>query len=388
MQWLTAVLAFATTMLIFSIIVSTLVETYHRARSKRQSGLKMMLEHFYDDVIRPYLSPTPEVLRPDFVKMMMKVRAPAMPSAAGASGGRAGDKSDTTQLNETSSPMQDLGYRWWRDLTYLPVETFMERLGTTEFKAVINRQFKADTDARGVALKDIAQKFELYGQEAGIYFERRARLVSVIIAMVVAWVFYVHPYELITTYLERPEIAASVAEQSDDALERLQAIEERLQVASDDASKAAADGTDPADLLSEIKEELDSARQELEPLRIAGAPIGWSLENSSCLEDLAKNEEEHTKQKNDCWVHIPNSISNFIWLILGGLLVGLGAPFWAKAIRQITQIQSVSKDLRGILKPGMRVATSVPLQTTTTDGEPPITTEAFTKSAAGKTESR
>ena len=45
MQWLTALLAFAVTMLIFAIIVSTFVEMIHRVMRHRSAGMKLMLEN-------------------------------------------------------------------------------------------------------------------------------------------------------------------------------------------------------------------------------------------------------------------------------------------------------------------------------------------------------
>ena len=51
MQWLTALLAFAVTMLMFAIIVSTLVEMVHRIFHLRALGMRLMLENLYNRVI-------------------------------------------------------------------------------------------------------------------------------------------------------------------------------------------------------------------------------------------------------------------------------------------------------------------------------------------------
>ena len=53
MQWLGAALAFATTMLFFSIVVSTLVEMIHRFAGLREKGLQLMLESLFKKVVEP-----------------------------------------------------------------------------------------------------------------------------------------------------------------------------------------------------------------------------------------------------------------------------------------------------------------------------------------------
>ena len=55
MQWLTALLAFATTMLLFAVVVSTMVEMVHRIFRLRRKGLRLMLENLYSRVIEPKL---------------------------------------------------------------------------------------------------------------------------------------------------------------------------------------------------------------------------------------------------------------------------------------------------------------------------------------------
>ncbi|OWK21644.1 hypothetical protein AJ88_18185 [Mesorhizobium amorphae CCBAU 01583] len=56
MQWLTALLAFATTMLMFAIVVSTLVEMIHRIFGLRAKGMQLMLGNLYSRVILPKLT--------------------------------------------------------------------------------------------------------------------------------------------------------------------------------------------------------------------------------------------------------------------------------------------------------------------------------------------
>ena len=332
MQWLTAILAFATTMLIFSMIVSTLVETIHRFLGSRSVGLKTMLQAFFRDVILPYYrgkESSGAMTSETFVNEMMGLRG-------------------TTAEAPESKPKD-----WYRQSLYLvtdlPVENFMERLGTTRFSAALDTAFQDRPEEREQALKDIAQKFELYGQESGVHFERKARSWSVLVAFFIAWFFYVHPYDLIQTFLKQPEVAAKVADLSDKSLEQfeqsIREISEKMPPAdtlqgAEEGSDSVADGDkeDLRELLKAIETDLEAANQTLKPLKESGVPIGWSPEKTACPFEKVEDPE-------DCWIKVPNNGIDFFWLIIGGLLVGLGAPFWAKAIRQITHIQGVSGSL-------------------------------------------
>ncbi len=377
MEWLTAILAFATTMLVFSMITTTIVETLHRLLGSRIFGLIMMLEHLYDNVMSAYLDDDQKhALREAFIRRMILVRSPAVaidtgnvdvpvtPSPVSTDEGIVGKiirslRTPWFWLHGASRTAHDLGVRQWHLLSDLPVEAFMERLGSSKFADVLNKKYENEPVVREQVLKDIAQKFELYGQEAGAYFERKARVFAIVIAMIVAWTFYVHPYHLIQTYLQQPEVAAKVAELKDDLLEEMEAI---------NGSLSGDSGTDEPS-----KKELADVEERLELLETAGAPVSWSIEKGSCWNG----------EKALCWLNLPKSEADIFWLLLGGLLVGLGAPFWAKSVRQIVEIQNAPKEIAKILKPEAQQG-SAQGQRTVPNAERPLTTEAFDAAAAGQ----
>ena len=261
----------------------------------------------------------------------------------------------------------------------------MERLGTSRFSAALDTTFKDRPEEREQALKDIAQKFELYGQESGVHFERKARSWSVLVAFFIAWFFYVHPYDLIQTFLKQPEVAAKVADLSDEAIEKAEETFQEInrKISGSEVLQAAAkddeaiDGSDQEALrmlLTQIQGDLDEANSKLEPLRNAGVPIGWLPSRTYCLFDDVKILE-------GCWIKVPNNGIDAFWLIIGGLLVGLGAPFWAKAIRQITHLQGVSGSLTKILKPAQSLQTNQ--HQPAAPNESSVAEEAFKAAATG-----
>ncbi|MEM9439022.1 MAG: hypothetical protein AAGA73_01105 [Pseudomonadota bacterium] len=363
MEWLTAILAFATTMLIFSMITTTFVETFHRLIGSRSFGLIRMLEYLYDDVIGKHMGvdqgtseDADELMkkqRRDFVERMILVRAPAWPVVEGdaASNSSGTTVSSGTPLrrflgflrglwlrwNGASRLAQQLGVNQRRILSHLPLVTFMERLGSSAFASVWKNKYENEPALGEQVLQDIGQKFELYGQEASIFFERKARTIAVLIAMLVAWVFYVHPYDLIQTYLQRPEIAAKVADLSDELLEQAKPAE---------------------------REEL------IKLLQTADAPVGWTDGKVTCSRFFVTKD-------GGCVFPWPDNGADIIWLLIGGLLVGLGAPFWAKAVRQIAEVKDAPKNVAKILKPEEQPQTAEGQQPTPSAGTRSEAIEAF-----------
>ena len=343
MQWLSAILAFATTMLIFAVIVSTLVETIGRFLGSRVIALRTMLGCFYDHVIAPLVgTPKTGQSKEDFIKLMSVARTPSNASAT-----------------------QELPSRYsFKALTVLPVATFMERLGSSDFAAAI----KHDTKDGEQALMDIAHKYENFGHEASAEFESKARVFSVLVAMFVSVLFYVHPYDLWTTYLQEPAVANKVAEFADDPIKEYEQLIQKTQTLQTQSS--ALSEAKFNELLSSIEDDLNNTREQVTTLSEAGAPLGWP-DNTNLRNLGAKNT---------------------FWLIMGGLLIGLGAPFWAKFVQSVVQAQSTSKNIAQILQPQHAVnnnaQAATPRSATPTSSNAsesqPMSTTAFTASATRK----
>jgi hypothetical protein len=209
MALLNAALAFAITMLILSMVTSVFVETVQRFVGLRERGLRLMLGHLYDRVIKPYIDSQGAAAaeeRNRFLDLMTVNRAPS--GAARLFRRAAGDLSrNDIEIDG------DLMSRVWsgRRLAKLDVDGFMERLGASSYGDVIENAMEAsglpDPDE---VLKDLSEKFEAFGREASGFFERRARLISILVAIAVAWFVYVNPHTLFSTYLTKPEVTEKV----------------------------------------------------------------------------------------------------------------------------------------------------------------------------------
>jgi hypothetical protein len=310
---ISAVLAFAITMFFLSTVAAIMVETIHRALQQREKGLELMLAHFYDRVIAPALNDGAKSLKQDFVELMSVNRAP---SGAGLQ-----FKSDFSQNDKT----QDRWTWLWngRRLASLPVNDFMNRLGSSPFGDTLSAKLAQATDeSRKAVLADIAAKFESYGADASAFFQSRARLFSVLIAVAVAYTLHVHPLELFSAYLESEEKSATVI-----------ALRDQLTKATSETDR-------------------DTIKSDMKQLEDAKVPIGWDDASAQSSGFFIWKEWGvpipvpcFGSDAGGCKDSQPAAqVPTLIWLLLGGLLVGLGGPFWKSVIDQLTPVSGKPKD--------------------------------------------
>jgi hypothetical protein len=388
MPLIDSALAFAVTMLALSLTCSAFIELIHRAFKMREAGLKYMLEQMFDQVLRKYAR-SPADMRESFVKSMTANRAPVGLDNPAADG--------TPQPKSRLGKICDgLGGIWGgRSITRLTPIEFMERLGSTdlgkEIKAAAAAAGKdaADAEAKTDAvLKDIALKFDAFGKDAATYFEGRARFLSVAVAIALAFAVHVDAIDLFRTYLQNPNATASVIAQSQAVTGQLKSMQEAAEAAKTIAGPATPAGganqsaTSQQGLSSaEVKAQADelqkeavaaisNARKMIKQFTDLGVPFGWSDARiiasdmwilvwtckeprptswlhtlwQSCKSNDNGYEGPEGLQYGNVWFGIPRTLNVWFYLLLGGFLIGLGAPFWYDAV---TGLANISKAIGG-----------------------------------------
>lgn len=308
MQWLNAALAFSITMLILSMVVSTLVETLHRLLRLRADGLETMLKQFFNEVLVPYLGSVATDLataRDQFVDQMMRNRAEP--------------HTRTARLLQSQR------------LQKIDVQQFMTRLGASHYGDALRAATqRVGGELADTVLHDIAHQFEAFGQEASEHFQRRARLSSVLVALVLAWCANVNPYELLKTYLSNEQVTENVIALQQAAEARF--LEQTTPAAEPSVAASSAGQTTPS-----AQEAWQAANKEIEQLRDLGVPIGWTVTRLQevgfdyfCLFKVAVPTEISVR-----------SLTAMFWLLVGGVLIGLGGPFWFDAVRSLSSVRNV-----------------------------------------------
>jgi hypothetical protein len=292
------VLAFAITMLVLSLVCSSFVEIIHRVLLMREAGLKYMLGRMFDQVLVKYVKPWAEAevaKHPDFPgkKYAGDIYAAARESfVQRMSANRVPMGVQPNEPPTSSSDVPHGNQRWTvgllggRELTSMTATEFMERLGSMdvghELKKAASGGGAEAAAAVDTVLTDIAQKFEAFGKEAATYFEGRARLVSVCVAIVLAFAIRVDAIELFNTYFRDPNARNKVIEQMQAATAQYKAVNEAADALKRTANPAPEDVQKQiAALQKDLQATIDNTRSTAKQYADLGLPIGWSKENAT-----------------------------------------------------------------------------------------------------------
>ena len=410
MQLIEAALAFAITMLALSLVVSSFVEIIHRICSMREAGLKYVLDQMLNQVLDKHIrsgiaarvqadasvaaadkegkiSELVESARKGFVERMSANRAPmGVTPKATPTDPASSDPEPESWSSKIRLGISKIGLWNGRDLAAMTPAEFMERLGSMDVGQAIASANAAATnvaqqagataaDAVDVVLKDVAQKFEAFGKEASVYFEGRARLLSVVVAIALAFAAHVDAVDLFKTYLRDPNARAKVIEQSGAVTAQYKAAKDAAEAVKKIVPDANVEKPDVKAQVEQIKQDWTEAIGKVDATvkqyADLGVPLGWNNErikraemwqlvwtckNPKTGESLGKASLQQTCQENDpgyegakhtqhvdVWFQIPMAPSAWFYLFLGGLLVGLGAPFWYNAVTGLTNIRNAAR---------------------------------------------
>jgi hypothetical protein len=261
-----------------------------------------------------------------------------------------------------------------------------------EIKKFATATGQGAADAVDTVLKDIAQKFDGFGNDAATYFEGRARFMSVMVAIVLAFAAHVDAIDLFKTYLRDPNARAKVIEQS-------QAVTAQYKAAQDAADALKKIVPDPAAAPPDVKAQLEKLKKDWEAATAntnatvkeyadLGVPIGWTPDRlnaanmkalvwtcqqlkqgekprlwtlwQECQDDDDGYKGLKGQQHKHVYVQIPMDPGILFYLLLGGLLIGLGSPFWYDAVTGLTNIRSTVKGVTGAAPQPQAAAAGAP----------------------------
>jgi hypothetical protein len=393
MQLIEAALAFAITMLVLSLTCSSFVEILHRVFLMREAGLKYMLEQLFDQILARYVRPAieeqqtskiekavsddPSVtaanknaviesrLKAEVDALLKTTRQGFLDQMTANRAPMGADPKATPSNGTGGTASNSWGFNLWggRDLAAMNASEFMERLGSMDLGDLIKRANDAANaqaqqlgaaaaDTVDAILKDLTQKFDAFGKEASTYFEGRARLLSVGVAIALAFAVRVDAIELFNTYLRDPNARNNVIEQTKAVTAQYQAAKDAAE-ALKTAGGNSGDATKQAEALQkDLQATIDATRATTKQYANLGLPIGWSNRNAT-LDPYAQtcSRNDSTRLLEDgktCGsdetagtVGWAAAIKLFFSLVLGGLLIGLGAPFWYNTVTGLTNIRSI-----------------------------------------------
>jgi hypothetical protein len=238
-------------------------------------------------------------------------------------------------VDASSEDRKFLNWIWsGRRLGSLTLTAFMERLGGSEYGAQLVTQ-ASTAGEKGIewVLKDVAQKFDAFGAEASEYFESRARLLSVIVGFVLAFAINVNAIALFETFMKRPDVTQSVIARGESATKSYENLQQQV-----NTLKASATDATTEEARAAVQKAADEAAAAVDSLQSVGVPIGW---NTQSLAELRRSRA-----------------MSLLGLFLGGLLIGLGGPFWYKAVQTLTGVRSFTQRDKGSTEPSAATTTT------------------------------
>ncbi len=348
MNYLVALVAFSAVMIILSTLASVIVETLHKITGQRSSDFNAMLTKLYEDVIKPGIN-----------------------QGVADAADKLEDSADFFVKNMTTNPAISKDMGWVSKIPFTNLSTVFEELTTRQFieqlrdtDAGKQLQGRSDDQVKHL-ISNISYEFERYGEAAKMYFHRRAAFLSILASLFLAFTLNIDAIRLYETLARNKTLAEKVIEGIN--------IEKIEQVYTDSLNQA--DENDKVPLEERIKAVRQDIKNDAALLQGLGLPVGHDY-FPYCAQTWESDEISPTKLKdircqaldpvtpfalvesdNLVWKKINGALTwlkgflvglwerlisfdGFVWLfraILTGALIGLGAPFWFKAYRFISQ---------------------------------------------------
>ncbi|WP_415236886.1 hypothetical protein [Sneathiella sp.] len=333
MVMLEAALAFAVVMIIFSTVVTGIIEFIHRIMGTRHKHLKRMVGHLFDQYLVPrlgrHLSATNARDREKFIQAMTEnpmAEAPEkfVPPATDLSSLGFFEKiiqfysSLKSFFLFSMSPFRRKVFG--KEIEILTPLAFAERLARTDIGLAILEEGEDQLEA---LIDDFSRSFDRLGRTASEFLQNRARSLSILVGIVLALAVSIDAGKLMTALVENPELRTALIDQSEEAIEENRKASQKL----DDLLVDIKAGKAQAVTAKDIVEAQEALKNNVDSLKKQGLPIGF---------------EEYPWVK-DAPVEPSGYVRWFFMCVLSGVLIGLGGPFWYRVFTKISQLTTLLK---------------------------------------------
>ena len=300
MSWLTAALAFALSMLLFTTMISMIVESVHKIFGLRRKGLQLMIGRLYDEVLTehfamppktgtaPAPSPTGTTARWTpvarwFALLGRKIKPAASPICSPH------ERDVFLQRMTETRAFPDGWFAWLIVSKHIPSLTaieFAQRLADTPIGSELLRRAQAE---REDLINGLVNRFDGYGAGVQRYFRQRAKVIAVVVSLLFAFVFNIDALALFGAFQRDPALADKIISMRESIEKRYQDTQSAAAAAeaqqnapagtiTDDARKAA-DAKKAEDFkkaVDELDKNVSAVGKQIDDLANAGLPLGWA----------------------------------------------------------------------------------------------------------------
>ncbi|MEM7360775.1 MAG: hypothetical protein AAF431_16920 [Pseudomonadota bacterium] len=394
MALLESALAFAVAMMIFSTIVTGIVEAILRTLGTREKNLRKTIEALFDKVVMPRLGEGLKKLNTPVVEDKQRLVEVLGLNKLGITTPQSDPHKENFVAALTENPVFEpsknpLSGERKSKIDSLSLLAFAERLGKTDTGRAIVAEGEAQTK---LLVEDLVRSFDRYGRAAAEVFRKKTQLTAIFVAIPFAWVANIDASRLLMQLIENPSLRTSLIEQAEQANQENQAAIERLNNLKQELSlirttndseiaqqavgepvteEQARQGEAEEAIEAEATEEEGSGESELaalekklnkvaddvvvsvKKLEAEGLAIGWEY-----YPFCGKSKVDDDCDGRVGWKKIGGGKATFeeifwddnfiIWLFmstLAGILIGLGGPFWFKVFTKLSSVLQIARAL-------------------------------------------
>jgi hypothetical protein len=352
MKWLQAALAFSLIMLVLATVVTLILETAYRALLTREKGFRIMMGRLFDEVLKPRTAHllrgvTLAQAREHFLNTVTRNQA------------------YDEEFNRVRGFIQP------NQLASMTMMEFADRLADTAVGKAIARGGSEYVDS---AINDLAQKFERFGAASSQRFQDHARFWCVLTSILLAFAVNVDAVRVFQELLNDDQLTSGIIAQYGAAVEegaqRPQDLKESLvlmtqlrdqQVINDGDLKAFQDNIATAQLkVTELRDTGlpitveawpfcmgvlgDTGRSKRADSNLATAPVAAQAKPAD-RKCAAVTEVTSMKGVSEVAGRVFSGQGAiwFVSVVLAGVLIGLGAPFWFDLARGLTRSAQIMR---------------------------------------------
>ena len=312
MELLDAALALALTLAALATIVTITMEIVLRTLGLHQRHQVELVKRLYDDVIAKHTGQTTTDLATRWAVVKKVLENPLA--------GKQMAPTDTAQgyLGGRSAPIYGK----------ISLEHLLRRIIDVE---EIGETYRTNRDELKMNLSALSLKYDEYRSAISTRFKSRTQLWSFIFGVILAIVMNVDGVRLFQGYLRHPEQAARVASQAEAILDRVEVTQREFVEAHRVGGNQ---GT-----IEDLNEAIDRLGSQLRSAGQFDLPIGRRYA-PHCF--LFLEEPSEAASSDPACADAYDPVDSLTWLIkvlLTGLLIGLGAPFWYDVARRLAEVR-------------------------------------------------
>jgi hypothetical protein len=352
MKWLQAALAFSLIMLVLATVVTLILETAYRALLTREKGFRIMMGRLFDEVLKPRTAHllrgvTLAQAREHFLNTVTRNQA------------------YDEEFNRVRGFIQP------NQLASMTMMEFADRLADTAVGKAIARGGSEYVDS---AINDLAQKFERFGAASSQRFQDHARFWCVLTSILLAFAVNVDAVRVFQELLNDDQLTSGIIAQYGAAVEegaqRPQDLKESLELMTQLRDQQVINDGD----LKAFQDNIATAQLKVTELRDTGLPItveAWPFcmgvlgdtgrskradSNLATAPVAAQAKPADRKCAAVTQVTSMQGVSEvagrvfsgagaiwFVSVVLAGVLIGLGAPFWFDLARGLTRSAQIMR---------------------------------------------